>query len=126
MAEPLAGIRIVIADDHGDTRDILEQVLGHLGATVTAVATGREALALVAAADIGVTDLAMPVEVGAWLLEQVTLEGWNVPIVALRGFAEEQVPRLADAPFTRKLLKPVDPWRLAGIIIEVLQPPAAE
>jgi hypothetical protein len=40
------------------------------------------------------------------------------------GFAEQQVPRLADVPFTRKLLKPVDPWHLAGIIIKVLQPPA--
>ncbi len=123
MAEPLAGIRIVIADDHGDTRDILEQVLGHLGATVTAVATGREALALVAAADVVVTDLAMPGGDGVWLLEQLTLQGWDVPVVALSGFAEQHVPRFADAPFTRKLLKPVDPWRLAGIIIEVLQPP---
>ena len=31
MAEPLTGIRIVIAEDHDDTRDIMEQALRHLG-----------------------------------------------------------------------------------------------
>jgi hypothetical protein len=37
------------------------------------------------------------------------------------GFAEQQVPRLAQAPFARKLLKPVDPWQLAELIVEVLR-----
>jgi CheY-like chemotaxis protein len=69
MPEPLSGIRIVIAEDHDDTRDILEQVLRHLGATVTAVALAREVLGIAAAADIIVTDLAMPGEDGVWLLE---------------------------------------------------------
>jgi hypothetical protein len=31
MAEPLTGIRIVIAEDHDDTRDLMEQALRHLG-----------------------------------------------------------------------------------------------
>jgi hypothetical protein len=28
---------------------------------------------------------------------------------------------LARAPFARKLLKPVDPWKLAELIVEVLR-----
>lgn len=122
MSDPpqsLAGIRLVIAEDHDDTRDILEQVLRHLGATVTAVALAREALAMVAAADIIVTDLAMPGEDGVWLLEQVSEHLRPIPVIVVSGFAETQVPRLAQAPFARKLLKPVDPWELAQVIGEV-------
>lgn len=123
MAELLTGIRIVIAEDHDDTRDILEQVPRHMGATVTAVALAREALDMVTAADIIVTDLAMPHEDGVWLLEQVNQQPRPIPVIVVSGFAESHVPRLAQAPFARKLLKPVDPWRLAEVIVEVLGGP---
>jgi len=116
----LSGIRIVLAEDHDDTRDILEQVLRHLGATVTAVAFAREALAMVAAADIIVTDLAMPGQDGVWLLERVNEHSRPIPIIVVSGSAEADVPRLAQAPFARKLLKPVDPWVLAEVIAGVL------
>jgi CheY-like chemotaxis protein len=118
--EPLAGIRLVIAEDHDDTRDVLEQVLRRLGATVTAVALAREALGLVAAADIIVTDLALPEEGGVWLLEQVNQHPRPIPVIAVSGSSESHVPRSAQAPFARTLLKPVDPWALADVIAEVL------
>ena len=118
--EPFAGIRLVIAEDHDDTRDVLEQVLRRLGATVTAVALAREALGVVSAADIIVTDLAMSEEDGVWLLEQVNQHARPIPVIAMSGSAESQVPRLSQAPFARKLLKPVDPWALADVIAEVL------
>jgi CheY-like chemotaxis protein len=117
----LSGIRIVIAEDHDDTRDILERVLGYLGATVTAVATAREALALVSSADMILTDFSLPEEDGVWLLEQVNQQPHPVPVVSVSGYAASQVPRLAQAPFARKLLKPIDPWVLGGIIHDVLR-----
>jgi ABC-type uncharacterized transport system substrate-binding protein len=58
VADSLTGIRIVIAEDHDDTRDFMEQALRHLGGTVAAVATAREALDVVGAADILVTNYA--------------------------------------------------------------------
>jgi CheY-like chemotaxis protein len=116
----LDGLQVVLVEDHGDTLDILQQVLRHLGATVTAVLTAREALARVADADIVVTDYKLPEEDGVWLLEQVNQQPYPVPVLLISGFAQEQVPRLADAPFARKLLKPIDPWKLGGIIGEVL------
>ena len=121
MAELLTGIRVVIAEDHDDTRDILEQVLRHLGATVTSVALAREALGMVEAADVIVTDLVMPGEDGVWLLEQVNGQPRPIPVIVVSGFAEEQVARLAEAPFSRKLLKPVDPWELADIIRDLVR-----
>ena len=86
MADPLTGIRIVIAEDHDDTRDILEQVLRHLGAEVTASPLAREALAMVLAADIIVTDLQMPGEDGVWLLEQVNQQPRPIPVISVSGF----------------------------------------
>ena len=118
--EPLAGVRLVIADDHDDARDVLEQVLRRLGATVTAVALAREALGMVSAADIILTGLAMPEEDGVWLLEQVNQHPRPIPVIAVSRAAEGPVPRLAQAPFARKLVKPVDPWALADVIAEVL------
>jgi two-component system cell cycle sensor histidine kinase/response regulator CckA len=126
MAEPvLTGIRIVLAEDDDDNRDIFEQVLRHLGATVTAVALAREALDLVPKAYIIVTDLAMPGEDGVWLLEQVNEHPRPIPVIVVSGFAESQVPRLAQASFARNLLKPVGPWRLAEVILEVVRGRAA-
>jgi CheY-like chemotaxis protein len=121
VAEPLAGIRIVISEDYDDTRQIVEGVLRDDGATVTAVASAREALALVDAADIVITDYRMPHEDGVWLLEQVNKQPRPIPVIAMSAFAERQIPRLAQAPFARKLLKPVDPWELGHIIREVLR-----
>ena len=117
----LTGIRIVIAEDHDDTRYIVGHVLQHLGATVTAAATASEALAMVPVADIILTDFSMPEHDGVWLLEQVNQHARAIPVISVSGFAEQQVPRLARAPFARKLLKPVDPWKLAELIVEVLR-----
>ena len=121
MSAPLVGVRVIVAEDHQDTRDILEQVLRDLGATVTTAATAREALDLIGAADIVVTDFSMPDRDGAWLLEQVNQQAHPIPVIALSGFAESQVPRLAQAPFARKLLKPIDPWVAGDVIREVLR-----
>ena len=117
----LTDIRIVIAEDHDDTRYIVEHVLRHLGATVIAAATAREALGMAPEADIILTDFSMPEHDGVWLLEQVNLRARPIPVISVSGFAEQHVQRLAQAPFARKLLKPVDPWRLPGIIVEVLR-----
>jgi two-component system, OmpR family, response regulator len=121
LSHILTGIRVVIAEDHDDTRDILEHVLRRLGATVTSVARARETLGMVGTADIIVTDLVMPGEDGVWLLEQVNGQPRPIPVIVVSGFAEGQVSRLGEAPFARKLLKPVDPWELGAIIRDVVR-----
>ena len=116
----LDGLRIVVVDDHLDTLDIIQTVLASLGAIVRPVTRAREALALVADSDLIVTDFLMPDEDGLWLLEQVNLQQRPIPVMLVSGFAQQQVPHLTEAPFARKLLKPVDPWELSRIIHEVL------
>ena len=43
-----------------------------------------------------------------------------IPVISVSGYSEELVPRLAQAPFARKLLKPVAVWELGGMIRDVL------
>jgi len=120
MAEPLRGIRVLYVEDDDDTREVWEQALIHLGATVTSAASARAALDAGGDADVVLTDFLMAGEDGVWLLEQVNRWPRPVPVIALTGFAEAHIPRLAQAPFARKLLKPVDTAEVARIILDVL------
>jgi len=119
-SKPLAGVHVIVVDDHDDTRGVLEQALQFQGALVTSVATAREALAAVGEADVVVSDLVMPREDGVWLLEQINRQPRRIPVIVLTGFTASQQPRLAAAPFALKLLKPVDPFALGAEILNVL------
>ena len=121
MTDILTGVRVVVVEDHADSRDVLEQMLRFSGARVTSVGTARAALGILTDVDIVLTDLSMPGEDGIWLLDQVNAQPRPVPVIVITGFAETQDPRLAGAPFARKLLKPIDPWELCQIVAEVLQ-----
>jgi CheY-like chemotaxis protein len=123
MDEPITGIRVVVVEDHPDTRDLLEQSLRYAGAVVTALSVAREAVNLVSQADVIITDflLSNAEEDGAWLLEQVNRQSRPVPVIALSGVSETQNQRLAQAPFARKLLKPVDPSDLCREILDVVR-----
>jgi CheY-like chemotaxis protein len=121
LTAALTGVRIVLVEDHDDTRNMLAQVFRQLGATVSSATAAREALGMLAEADIVLTDFALPGEDGVWLLDQVHKVARPIPVIALSGFAESEEPRLSEAPFIRKLLKPVDPWALADTIREVVR-----
>jgi CheY-like chemotaxis protein len=126
MPDKLIGIRVVVVEDHGDSREILEQMLRFYGAIVTTVSTALDAVAVAPDADIIVTDFALPPgEDGVWLLEQVNGQPRPIPVVLVSGFHEHQVARLAAAPFARKLLKPIEPEKLCDEIAEVLRRSAA-
>ena len=123
MAELLTGIRVVVVDDHDDSRELLEQALRFHGASVTSVASAADALEAIAGAHVVITDLALPGEDGIWLLEQVNRLEHPIPVIVVSGYAEVQHDRLAAAPFARKLLKPIEPDRVCGALLEVLRAP---
>ena len=119
MPQSLAEIKILVVEDD-DGREILAYTLAVEGATVTAVSTAHEALALLTSADIILTDLILPDENGLWLLEQVNQQPQPVPVIAISGFDESLEPRLAAAPFAGKLLKPLDFDQVCAEIAVVL------
>ena len=122
MRDTLAGIRVLVVEDHSDSRDILEQMLRFCGAVVSTASTAVDALAAVPLADIIVTDFALPpAEDGVWLLEQVNQLPRRIPVVLVSGFSEHHDERLAAAPFALKLLKPIEPEKLCEEIARVLR-----
>jgi len=122
----LAGIQIVVVDDHEDSRDLLQQAFAFLGAYVTTAATAEEAVQSVKTADIVVTDFALKGNDGAWLLGQINASPRPIPVILLSGFVEVQSAAIAEAPFALKLLKPVDPIDLAQKIRAMLDAPARQ
>jgi len=120
MPRSLAGIRVLVVEGDDDSREVFDQALTYQGATVTAVSTAREALALLPKADIVLTDFAMPGADGVWLLEQVNQQSRPIPVIAFSGHDESQEPRLGAAPFAGKLLKPLDFTQVCAEIAVVL------
>jgi CheY-like chemotaxis protein len=115
-----AGIRILLIEDDEDNREVLALTLTAEGASVVAASTAAEALPLMPTADIIVTDYALPGGDAVWLLEQVNKASRPIPVIAVSGYDERQEPRLATAPFTATLLKPIDFERLCGEIVAAL------
>src|SRR5881296_235875 len=120
MPQTLAGIRILVVEDDGDNREVLATTLTIEGAIVTAVSTASDALTLLPGADLILTDFALPGDDAVRLLERVNKQASPIPVIVISGYDVVQEPRLAAAPFARKLLKPVDVDQLCAEIAAVL------
>ena len=81
----MTGERLLLADDDDNLRSMLEAALRHHGYDVTAVASGREALAAVGEAnpDLIVLDVMMPDLDGFEVCRRLRTEGCRVPGVFL-------------------------------------------
>src|SRR2546430_17331694 len=106
----LAGVRVLLVEDHHDTRDMYSEALTFQGADVIAVQSALDAAPLLASADIVVTDIVMPGKDGVWLWEQAQERRLGIPIVAVSGVAPGQKARLPKGKFGGGALKPVNPW----------------
>lgn len=130
-------MRVLVADDEPDAREIVFTVLELAGATVETAASAAEAMAMLERKppDILVSDLGMPHEGGSELMRRVralgTEEGNAVPAVALSAYTRgEDKMRAVAAGFDVHISKPVsaedlvaaiarlanrsDPWRRRG------------
>jgi CheY-like chemotaxis protein len=122
-ADQLAGVRVLLVEDHDDSRDMLELALEHVGgALVVASASADEALAHLGQVDVVVTDIAMPGHDGFWLLCQVQRRHGSTPVIAVSGHADLQERAIREAAFVRVLQKPVDPWVLCREVAAALRP----
>jgi CheY-like chemotaxis protein len=117
----LAGIQILVVDDHQDTRDLIEQVLTHAGASVVAASSARDALRAVDGMDVVVTDYSMPGETGLWLLDRICERPRPIPVLVVTGNTDRYADEIRKAPFARVLRKSLDPWQLCEVIAAVLR-----
>jgi len=119
----LRGIHVLLVDDDAGAREMISAALNERHARVTAVASAREALQVIRRTrpDVLVSDIAMPIEDGYDLIEQVRRLGTNhgkmIPAVAITAYARvEDRRRALAAGFQSYLAKPIEP---ADLIEEV-------
>ena len=119
----LVGVRVLIADDDHDCRELFRLVLETSGATVVTTGGTRAALSefLRVQPHVVVSELSMPDEDGYWLARRVRASvgsGDRRPsVVAVTVDDDPRTrQRAIDAGFDTVLTKPVDPWELCAVV----------
>ena len=122
----LSNIKVVVVDDHADTRNLLRFFLQHCGAKATVASNGQEALEVIKKVrpDLLISDIAMPQMDGYELMQNVQeleKEIGSLPSIACSAYARaEDRARTREAGFQAHIQKPVDLDRLVTIILKVV------
>jgi CheY-like chemotaxis protein len=117
-------MRILLVEDHQDTRRILTRLLTHWGFDVTPAATLKRGLAKLETEpiDVIVSDIGLPDGTGYALISEARRRGKDVLAIALSGFGyptEVQVAKLTG--FDHHLSKPCDCQQLRTILEEKIE-----
>lgn len=114
-------LRLLLVDDHADTRHILSRLLGKCGHQVSTADSGQNALKLMETEcfDALISDIGLPDSSGYELVREVKrrqpMQG-----IALSGFGmEEDVRRSLEAGFDYHLTKPVEFQELRGLLQKI-------
>ena len=123
----LRGLRVLVVEDEGDTREILDVLLRESGADVQAVPDAEAAMQALQSRppDVLISDIGMPEMDGYDLIRQVRRlspdAGGRVPAIALTAFAHGSDHREAlRAGYDRHLPKPVDAVTLTRTVRDVV------
>jgi CheY-like chemotaxis protein len=122
IAQPLAGVSILLVEDNTDGRELLEAFLRFVGANVRSAANADEAFVLFkqSAPAVVITDIVLPGHDGVWLLEQVRASTTDVPVIALTGRAlPADTLRLRSLGFDEHLAKPVNLDEMIAAILRL-------
>ena len=117
------GIRVLLAEDDADGREVIRTILEMAGATVETAASVREALQALdeLRPDVLITDIGMPDEDGYALIRRLRARGGDhgggTPAIALTGYVTpEDRDRLQGAGFQLHLPKPVEPSEVVAAV----------
>jgi signal transduction histidine kinase/CheY-like chemotaxis protein len=106
----LEGTRVLLVEDHDDTRCVLMRLLNSFGCSVTSAGTVREALSLAdkATFDLLVSDIGLPDGSGLDVMRHFKAR-YPTKGIALSGFGHnEDLRRSREAGFELHLVKPVN------------------
>jgi CheY-like chemotaxis protein len=120
---PRPNWRVLVVEDHADTRDLYAEVLSLMHFAVMTAANGRDALALCRAdlPHVIVADLRMPNMNGYELLDALRADERTrqIPAIATSASLDEEARALAQG-FEAFCAKPCDPQRLTLAVVSVL------
>ena len=114
-------LRILLVEDHGDTRETLSRLLSHFGHEISVADSTRQALDIVGAKDFDVilSDIGLPDGSGYDIMSELKQKK-SIKGVALTGFcSDEDVRRSKEAGFEFHLSKPVDVHELRTVLGQV-------
>jgi PAS domain S-box-containing protein len=114
-------LRLLLIDDHADTRRILSRLLGKCGHEVSTADCGQSALELMETArfDALISDIGLPDTSGYELVREAKRRQ-PVQGIALSGFGmEEDVRRSLEAGFDYHLTKPVEFQELRALLQKI-------
>jgi PAS domain S-box-containing protein len=118
---PPEPLRILLVEDHRDTRRILSRLLTHFGHEVLAADNVRSALEIIRSGEIDVLlcDIGLPDGSGYEVISQARRKG-PIRAVAITGFGtEKDVRRTKEAGFDFHLVKPVDLHELQTVLDKI-------
>jgi len=114
------GLRVLLVEDHADTRFVLSKLLANLGCRVWAVGTVREAIELSdrESFDMLVSDIGLPDGSGHQVMTHLR-ERQQTRGIALSGFGQDDdIRRSHEAGFEMHLTKPVNFQTLKEVILK--------
>ncbi len=115
--------KVLVVDDDEITRLILGRMLEDHGHQVTYAGDGEAALRVfrVGRFDVVFTDLAMPERNGLRLIQDLQVEDWKLPVIAMSGTNVEQLPMAEDLGAKEVLYKPLEPQTVLAALDRVLR-----
>jgi CheY-like chemotaxis protein len=114
-------LRILVVEDHGDTRQVLSRLLTHFGHEISVADCTQSALAIVQSKqfDVVLSDIDLPDGTGYDVISHAK-QKQRVKGVALTGLDKaEDIERGKKAGFDFYLTKPVDFHELRSVLAEV-------
>jgi PAS domain S-box-containing protein len=123
-AQGPAGLRILLVEDHADTREALSELLRMYGHDVAVAGSIAAALAAAGAGhfDLVVSDLGLPDGSGLDLMPQIrALSPYELKGICLTGYGmEEDIRKSREAGFLAHLTKPVNFQELSAVLGRIM------
>jgi len=118
--------RILIAEDNGDMRDLLQEVMEDAGYETTVAVNGRQALAHIEkeskVIDLVISDVQMPEMTGDQLLAKVRESRPETPVIVITAFGSvEQAVEMVKAGAYQYLTKPFENREILHLVEEALE-----
>jgi CheY-like chemotaxis protein len=119
--KPVRSLKILLVEDHADTRRTLSRLLSHFGHEISVADSTRSALEIVKAKsfDVVLSDIGLPDGSGYDVISHAK-QTQQLKGIALTGFGSEaDIRRGQEAGFDFHLVKPVDFYELRSVLNQV-------